>query len=107
MLLAAVASVAIALAIGTTDWQYIVVGATLLVFSGLIKIKGHIVKRRASSGRFGTTESEARDLIRFMVERAANDDFTDENGRPRRALAPEVRPDAPRSSVSGIEVLSK
>lgn len=106
-LLAVVATVALALAIGTMDWQYVAIGVTLLLVRGLIRLKDHIVKRRVSSGRFGTTESEARDLIRFMVERAANDDFTDEKGRPRRALAPEVCPDAPRASLSGVEVPSK
>jgi hypothetical protein len=56
---------------------------------GLLVLKEAVVEYRIRNGLFGTTRSEARELIDFIVENSDDIDFTDSNGNLRKALLPE------------------
>lgn len=56
---------------------------------GLLALKEAVVEYRIRSGLFGTTRSEARELIDFIVKNSDDIDFTDSNGNLRKALLPE------------------
>lgn len=56
---------------------------------GLLVLKEAVVEYRIRNGLFGTTRSEARDIIDFLVNNSDDIDFTDSNGNLRKALLPE------------------
>lgn len=72
---------------GNNDLISLVIVAILLFV--LIELKEVIIEYRIHKGWFGTTCTEARDMINFLIENAADIDFTDTNGKPRRTLFPE------------------
>lgn len=55
----------------------------------LITVKEMVVEYRIGCGYFGTNQVEAREILRFIVERSDDIDFTDGSGKPRRALLPD------------------
>lgn len=57
----------------------------------LILLKEMIVEFRVRRGYFGTTRSEAKDLIAFMIANARDIDFHDDSGTLRKALIPQER----------------
>jgi hypothetical protein len=54
----------------------------------LILVKEALVEFRIRKGYFGTTRSEVKDLIAFMVANAKDIDFHDDSGALRKALIP-------------------
>lgn len=56
---------------------------------GLLVLKEAVVEYRIRNGLFGSTRSEARDLIDFLVKNSDDIDFTDSNGNLRKSLLPE------------------
>lgn len=76
-----------------------------IAFLGLITIKETLVEYRIRKGLFGTNQVEARALINFMIRNADDIDFTDSNGKLRRALLPESEGSArerPQDSPDGV-----
>ena len=57
----------------------------------LISLKEMLVEFRVRRGYFGTTRSEAKDLIAFMIANAKDIDFHDDSGALRRALIPQTK----------------
>ncbi len=66
----------------------------------LVVLKEVVVGYRVSRGFFGRTDSEARTLIRFLVEQSDHIDFDDFNGRRRPAFEP-APPDASETLAVG------
>ena len=60
-----------------------------LVLYILLLLKGAVLQFRITHGLFGTNAHEARTMINFLLENAAEIDFTDGSGKPKRALLPE------------------
>jgi hypothetical protein len=56
---------------------------------GLTLMMELVVEVRILMGWFGTTEWEARELLRFLIRNAADIDFFDDDGKRRRVLLPE------------------
>ena len=56
---------------------------------GLLVLKETVVEYRIRNGLFGTTRSEARELIDFIVKHSDDIDFTDDGGNLRKVLLPE------------------
>lgn len=72
---------------GDTDFIFLAIIAIVLFC--LIESREIVIGHRIRNGWFGTTNAEARDMIIFLIENADNIDFTDSNGKIRRALLPE------------------
>jgi hypothetical protein len=71
-------------------------GISLACFA-LLSIKELLVGYRVSKGFFGSTESEARDLVQFIIDNANEIDFTDGDGKRRPPLVTEPQ----HSVISG------
>jgi hypothetical protein len=63
--------------------------AASIAVLGLLVLKEAVVECRIRNGLFGTTRSEAWDLIDFIVKNSEDIDFTDDGGNIRKALLPE------------------
>ncbi len=61
----------------------------LIVCSLLLLFRLQIVTSRIQKGIFGTNKNEARELILFIINNADEIDFTNDDGRPKRAFLPE------------------
>lgn len=57
-----------------------------IVFEGLIALKELLIEFRIRKGLFGTNSTEARELINFIIQNSKDIDFTDGDGKLRRAL---------------------
>lgn len=68
---------------------------------GLTLMMELVVEVRILMGWFGTTEWEARELLRFLIRNAADIDFVDDDGNRRRVLLPE-RPEVRQSASVGV-----
>jgi hypothetical protein len=68
---------------------------------GLTLLKEFVVEVRIWMGWFGTTEWEARELVRFFLSNAADVDLFDDDGKPRRVLLPEP-PQGRQSAPVGV-----
>lgn len=88
--LAVFISIISALAIAFLDMPFwtIALGVTLFI---LTEAKDQIVSFRVSRGYFGTTTSEAIQLIKFIRENANDIDSNDGDGRRRKILNPEIK----------------
>jgi hypothetical protein len=76
------------------DPSWLAPGVACMLCLGAILSKEAILSHRVRRGSFGSTESEVRDLIKFIVE---SDEFSDGNGRRRPALVAAPRDGAARS----------
>lgn len=56
------------------------VAAVLVAYAAFLAIKEAVVEYRVSNGLFGGTESEVRDLIKFIIDHAEKIDFTGGDG---------------------------
>ncbi len=65
----------------------------------LITLKEMAIEYRIGCGYFGTNQTEAREILRFIVDRSEDIDFNDSNGKPRCALEPERRSENTRQSI--------
>jgi hypothetical protein len=68
---------------------------------GLTLLKEFVVEVRIWMGWFGTTEWEARELVRFFLRNAADADLFDDDGKRRRVLLPEP-PEGRQSAPGGL-----
>jgi hypothetical protein len=59
---------------------------------GLLFLKEAVLEYRIRNGSFGTTHTEARELIEFLVKNSEDIDFTDGGGKLRKVLMPEKAP---------------
>ena len=70
------------------DFQLLPIAIVCTVVLSLITLKEVLIEYRVREGFFGTTRSEAKELIAFMVNHAKDIDFHDDNGTLRQALIP-------------------
>jgi len=56
---------------------------------GLLFLRDALLEYRIRNGFFGTSRSEAKDLVEYLVSNSEDIDFTDGSGKLRRALEPE------------------
>lgn len=69
-------------------------------FFVIVALKEAVVGYRVSRGFFGSTDAEARTLIRFLVENSDRIDFDDFNGRRRPAFE-QTPPEEPGTLSTG------
>jgi hypothetical protein len=94
--LLSVALCAVGLGLILENTQSLSLAGISLASLALLIIKEFVVGYRVSKGFFGSTESEARDLVQFIMENANEIDFTDGDGKRRPPLVTE-----PQQSVIG------
>jgi hypothetical protein len=82
-----------------TDPTFLSVAMACTVTLALIQLKETLLEYRVRKGYFGTTRSEAKALIAFMVTNAKDIDFHDDSGSLRKALTPEKGNAAGSSSI--------
>lgn len=68
----------------------------------LLMIREAVVRFRVEQGYFGSTESEVRDFVRYVVARRTDINFTDQGGKRRPSLVPEPRPDSATPASTGV-----
>jgi hypothetical protein len=90
-LLASSAALAV-LGIKFPTFDLLALASTPVAFFALILLKELVIEYRIRHGFFGTSQSEAREMIRFLIENSTDIDFTDSGGKLRRTLLPEAVP---------------
>jgi hypothetical protein len=105
--LIAVGAVALVWGIVSHDVQRLSIAGISFACLILLILREVVVDYRVSKGFFGTTESEARDLIQFIAGKAKGIDFTDSSGRPRPCLLPEPPPPGVHAGTEHAGVLPR
>lgn len=76
----------------TTIYPAAIPAAALCIASlAALALKESLVSYRITHGLFGSTTSEIRALLRFLIRNAANIDFDDRNGKRRPVFEPPAR----------------
>ena len=77
----------------------------LLLFPVLVIVlliaRSVLLQYRIKNGLFGTSEHEAREIIGFILNNSNTIDFTDGDGKLRKALLPEVEAEGITAGVRG------
>jgi hypothetical protein len=71
-------------------------------FLAAIALKEAVLGYRISHGLFGNTASEARLLLRFLIQNSTTIDFDDGNGRPRPVFEQATRATGRQSIPAGV-----
>ncbi len=70
------------------DLMLLPIAVACIVMLSLILLKEMVVEYRVRNGYFGTTRSEVKDLLTFMIANSNDIDFHDDNGALRKVLLP-------------------